>query len=144
MLAISEEYKLDPEILEFTDTYLTSLDLRTACSELGIAEEVGAGYLRKKEVKRFIDTVFEEQGYTNRFMVKSILEEVVRSKLEEAEESGVYTKYDLLDVLKMLNEMRKDSVKESSTTPQKQTNVQVNSYGSNLNELIGHIQKPAA
>jgi hypothetical protein len=141
MLAISDEYKLDPEVLEFTDTYLASLDLQTACRTLQIPEEQGAAFLRKKEVKRFIDTVFEEQGYTNRFKIKDVLERAVESKLEEAEETGIYTKYDLLDVLKMLNEMRKDSIKESSNVPGKQTNVQVNSYGQNLGDLLSKIQK---
>lgn len=141
MLAISDEFKLAPELLEFTDVYLSTLDLRESCRQLGIPEEQGAEYLKKKEVKRFIDTVFEEQGYTNRFKIKDILEKAVLSKLEEAEETGIYTKYDLLDILKMLDGLRKDSVKESSTTPNKQTNVQVNSYGSNLGDLLSKISK---
>ncbi len=140
MLAISEEYKLDPEMLEFTDTYLATLDLGETCRNLGIPEEQGAEYLKKREVKRFIDTTFLEQGYTNRFKIKNVLEKAIVSKLEEAEETGVYSKYDLLDLMKFMQQMRLDEVKMQGT-PNKVTNVQQNNYGSNLGDLLGKITK---
>ena len=84
MLAISEEYKLNPEALEFTDTYLATLDLRDTCEQLGISEEDGAEFLRKKEVKRFIDAAFLEQGYFSRFKIQKVLNDIVTEKLEEA------------------------------------------------------------
>ena len=141
MLAISEEYKLDPELLEFTDAYLATLDLGQACRSLGIPEEQGAEYLRKKEVKRFIDTAFMEQGYTNRFKIKDVLEKAILSKLEEAEESGIYTKYDLLDLMKFMQQMRLDEAKIQNTTPSKVQNIQQNNYGSNLGSLLDKIAK---
>lgn len=140
MLAISEEYKLDPELLEFTDTYLATLDLGEACRSLGIPEEQGAEYLRKREVKRFIDTAFLEQGYVNRFKIKDVLEKAIVSKLEEAEETGMYTKYDLMDIMKIMINFRESEHKMKNTT-QKVTNVQNNNYGSNLGNLLDKIGK---
>ena len=141
MLAISEEYKLNPEALEFTDTYLATLDLRDTCEQLGISEEDGAEFLRKKEVKRFIDAAFLEQGYFSRFKIQKVLNDIVTEKLEEALETGITTKYDLLDVLKMIQSMKESEHKmQTQTANNKTTNIQ-NNYGSNLGSLLDKIKK---
>jgi hypothetical protein len=140
MLEIAENYKLDPEMLEFTDQYLATLDLTETCKNLGISEEQGAEFLRKKEVKRFIDTTFLEQGYMNRFKIKDVMEKAIMSKLEEAEETGMYTKYDLLELLKFMHQMRMDEVKSQNQSPNNQINVQ-NNYGENLGNLLSKIVK---
>lgn len=140
MLAISEEFKLDPEALEFTDTYLSTLDLRDTCQQLGITEEDGAEFLRKKEVKRFIDAAFLEQGYMNRFKIVDLMNKAIDSKIEEAEESGMFGKESIMEMLKFMHQMRLDEMKMSQTT-QKVTNVQNNNYGSNLGGLLDRIAK---
>ena len=134
MLAISEEYKLNPEALEFTDTYLTTLDLQETCRLLDISEEVGAEFLRKKEIKRFIDSAYMEQGYMNRFKIADLMNKAIASKLEEAEESGMYTKYDLLDLMKFMLQMRESEHKMQPAS--KTTNIQ-----NNYNSLLGKIAK---
>ena len=142
MLAISEEYKLSPEALHFTDTYLGNLDLDTTCQELSISTEVGQEFLRKKEVKRFIDAAFLEQGYMNRFKVVDIMTKAINDKLEEALETGVYGKESLMEMLKFMHQMRMDEAKLQNTSPRNQTNVQVNNqYGNNLSNLLDKIQK---
>ena len=141
MLAISEDYKLSPEALEFTDTYLSTLDLQETCRALEISEEVGAEFLRKKEVKRFVDNAFMEQGYMNRFKIIDVMNKAIVEKLEEAEETGIYTKYDLMDLMKMMHQFRMDEAKIQKESPTKVTNVQNNNYGSNLGDLLNRIQK---
>ena len=140
MLAISEEYKLNPEALEFTDTYLATLDLRDTCEQLGISEEDGVEFLRKKEVKRFIDAAFLEQGYMNRFKIVDLMNKAIESKIEEAEESGMFGKESIMEMLKFMQQMRMDEAKMKQTT-QKVTNVQNNNYGSNLGGLLDKIAK---
>lgn len=141
MLVLSDEYKLDPEALEFTDVYLGTLDLEDTCRTLEITTEVGASFLRQKDVKRFIDQVFMEQGYFSRFKIQKVLNDIVNEKLEEALETGITTKYDLLDVIKMIQSLKESEHKmQQQTTNNKTTNIQ-NNYGNNLGSLMEKIKK---
>jgi molybdenum cofactor biosynthesis enzyme len=59
---------------------------------------------------------------------------MINSKLEEAQETGVYSSKDLADLLQMAHKMRMDEIKaltelekvQSSNTIRNQTNVQIN------------------
>ncbi len=137
-----EKYKLAPESLEFTDVYLRTLNINETAEELGITLHDASKFLAKPEVKRFLDTVFVEQGYLNRNKIVSILETTIISKLEEAEESGVYTGKDLMDVMKLLIDFRKDEIKSNKDTVGIQVNQQ-NNYGSNLSSIIERLVNPA-
>ena len=141
MLAISEEYKLNPEALEFTDTYLATLDLRDTCEQLGISEEDGVEFLRKKEVKRFIDAAFLEQGYMNRFKIVDLMNKAIESKIEEAEESGMFGKESIMEMLKFMQQMRMDQIKAETVKAGNIKNIQNNNYGSNLGGLLEKIAK---
>lgn len=136
-----ESYALSPEALEFTNVYLSTLDLEDTAQQLGIDLEDAQKYLRKKEVKRFLDNVFLEQGYTSRFKLKDLLTTVIESKIEEAQETGVYTSKDLYDLIKLMMDMRAQEIKllEQDKGPAKQTNVQVNNYNDNLSNLISGL-----
>lgn len=136
-----ENYKLNPEALEFVEVYLSTLNLNETANALSISREDAAGYLRQKEVQRFMDTIFMEQGYVNRFKLTSLLDTVIESKLEEAEETGVYSGKDLIDILTLMHKIQMDHHKVQETGPSKQTNVQVNNYGDNLGSLIDRIVK---
>ena len=92
---------ISPEALEFTNTYLTTLDLEITAQELGISLEQASNYIEKAEVKKFINTVFLEQGYMNKFKITSLLEKIIVSKLEEAEETGIYSNKDLMEIVKL-------------------------------------------
>lgn len=138
----SETFRLNPEALEFVEVYLQNLDLDQTANSLGIPRETAVELIKQKEVQRFMDTIFMEQGYMNRFKLSGILEKVIESKLEEAEESGVYTGKDLIDVITLLHKMQMDHAKiQRDSAPAKQTNVQVNNYGDNLGSLIDRIVK---
>ena len=131
---------ISPEALEFTNTYLTTLDLEITAQELGISLEQSSNYIEKAEVKKFINTVFLEQGYMNKFKITSLLEKIIVSKLEEAEETGIYSNKDLMEIVKLLHTIHMDHSKaERENSPSKQTNVQVNNYGDNLSSLVDRV-----
>ena len=66
----------------------------------------------------------------NKHRMAQLLDKIVDSKLEEAIETEIYTGKDLLDVLKFIHEISKESDK-----PTKQTNVQINNYGKLMEKL---------
>jgi len=136
-------FKLSPEALDFTNVYLSTLDIVETAKQLEISPEEATSFLRKKEVKRFIDTIFLEQGYMNKFKLKGLLETAIESKIEEAIETGIYTSKDLFDLIKLMQDIRKDELKLLEVQqPTNQTNVQVNSYNDNLSSLIGKLVNP--
>ena len=107
--------------------------------------------LNKREVKKYIDTVYLDTGYRNKNNIAALLDEMVESKLEEARESGVYSSKDLADLLQMAHKMRMDEIKaqadleKNSTRIGSQTNVQINdasipfgqgNYGKLMDKLL--------
>lgn len=136
-----EQYRINPEALAFVETYLSTLSVDETAKTLQISREEAVSYLKQKEVQRFMDTVFMEQGYMNRFKLTALVDKVIESKLEEAEETGVYSGKDLMDVLEFMHKMQTDHAKRQDNSPSKQTNVQVNNYGDNLGGLIDRIVK---
>jgi hypothetical protein len=105
--------------------------------------------LNKREVKQYIDTVYLDMGYRNRNNLASVMDDMIASKLEEAVETGIYSKKDLADLLQMAHKMRMDEIKaqaelEKATTVRNQTNVQINegipfgqgNYGKLMEKLL--------
>jgi hypothetical protein len=94
--------------------------------------------------------VYLDTGYRNRFKLASVLDEVIEQKLEEAEESQIYSNKDLADLLQMAHKMRMDEIKamteleKAQTVHPKQTvNMQINelpfgqgNYGKLMEKLL--------
>lgn len=133
-------YKLSPEHLHFAQTYLSSLSLSETAKALQITDSEASELYNNREVKKFIDTVFLQQGYLNRFKLVGLLNKIIDSKLSEAEETGIYSNKDLLDIIQTLHKINMDHEKLNiEKSPSKQTNVQVNNYGENLSSLLDRL-----
>lgn len=129
--------KISPEHLEIVNVYLSTMSLAETAKALSVPEELVSDTLEKKEIKRYIDSVFLDLGYMNRFKLANLLEEIIEEKIVEAKESGMYTKKDLVDLLTLAHKMRMDEIKASSEkSPDKQVNIQQNNYGENYGELM--------
>lgn len=138
------EFKLSPEALQLTEVHLQTLDIQETAKQLDMSQEDVALYLRKPEVKRFMDTVFLESGWRNKTKLAGLLDTIIDSKMEEAEETGIYSSKDLLDVVTQVHKMRMEEIKASKEEgPSNQTNVQINSgmQNSGLARLINDLVK---
>ena len=143
---------ISPEGMEIANSYLQFGNIRAVSDELRVSEEKVAELLNKREVKKYIDTVYLELGYRNRNNIGRLLDEMIESKLEEAQESGVYSNKDLADLLTMAHKMRMDEIKAQADLEKAQAgnirtqnNVQINSevpfgqgnYGKLMEKLLG-------
>ena len=125
---------ISPEGLEVANTYLQYGNIRAVCDFMQLPENRVVELLGKREVKRYIDTVYLDMGYRNRNNIASVLDEMIASKLEEAQESGIYSSKDLADLLQMAHKMRMDEIKamaelekaNNASQIRNQTNVQIN------------------
>lgn len=130
---------ISPEGLEVANSYIVLGNIKGVSQDLGIAQNVVAEWLNKREVKKYIDTVYYDLGYRNRNNIANLLDEMIASKLEEAQESQIYTSKDLADLMMMAHKMRMDEIKMSieaekvaGTNIRNQTNVQINDAGSGM------------
>ena len=57
---------ISPEGLEIANSYLTFGNIRGGVEHLGVNENAVVEILNKREVKRYIDTVYLDMGYRNK------------------------------------------------------------------------------
>ena len=143
---------ISPEGLEIANSYLQFGNIRGVCQHLQVEENKVVEALNKREVKKYIDTVYLDMGFRNKNNIASALDEMIQSKLEEAQETGMYSNKDLADLLQMAHRMRMDEIKAqaeaekaSTTNIRNQTNVQINdgslpfgqgNYGKLMDKLL--------
>ena len=143
--------RISPEGLEIANAYLQLGSVQLVSSHLNIDEAEVSEFLGKREVKAYVDQVFLDTGYRNRFKLGQALDTLIEKKLEEAEESEIYSNKDLADLLQMAHKMRMDEIKAmaelekaKSSSIKNQTNVQINSempfgqgnYGKLMEKLL--------
>lgn len=146
---------ISPEGLDIANCYLQYGNIRAVSEYLQVPESNIAEILNKREVKKYIDTIYLDMGYRNKNNIGSLLDEMIASKLEEAQESGVYSSKDLADLLQMAHKMRMDEIKAQadllkaeSGNVKNQTNVQINeavpfgqgNYGKLMEKLLNGNQ----
>ena len=142
---------MSPEGLEIANSYLEHGSIPAVCANLGVTENQVTEALNKREIKQYIDTVFLDTGYRNRFKLSETLDLLIEKKLEEAEETQIYSNKDMADLLAMAHKMRIEELKAQTEmekakaqTGKTQVNIQDNSglpfgqgnYGKLLQKLI--------
>lgn len=138
--------KIEPENLEVANLYLQEGSIQKVAHTTGVSEDTIAGILCKREVKSYIDSVYLDLGYRNRFKLAETLDKIIEAKMEECEESGIYSSKDLADLLLMAHKMRMDEIKamtDRDVPIKNQTNVQINetpfgsgNYGKLMEKLL--------
>jgi len=142
------DYHMSPEMVEITGTYLQCSSIGETAAALNIPKEKVSYYLNKPEAKRFIDTIFLEQGYVNRHKIQGVLDEIIELKLEEMRDSEIGSNKDILDILAFAHKIGEDTrkgmreIEKNSSQFSKQTNIQFNgvdTYGQNYTSLMDKL-----
>ena len=103
--------RISPESIEIANAYLEKGDINAVSTELKVPRDVVSEYLNKREVKKYIDSVYLDAGYRNRFKLAEVMDTLIDKKLEEAEETEMYSNKDLADLLQLAHKMRMDEIK---------------------------------
>ena len=144
--------KMSPEGLEIANSYLEHGSIPAVASKLRVSQNEVSEILNKREIKQYIDTVFLDTGYRNRFKLSETLDMLIEKKLEESEETQMYTNKDMADLIQMAHKMRMEEIKAQTEmekakamTVKTQVNIQDNSglpFGQgNYGELIKKLMK---
>lgn len=127
---------MSPEGMDVIEAYLQcGSDVSSAARSLGMSEIAFRDIMNRSEVKNYLNDIFMESGFRNRDRLFGVLDEVIKRKLEELEETGMGSDQDIMDILwkahkmkmeemKMMVELEK--VKAAARTPANQTNIQNN------------------
>ena len=145
----AETVRISPEALEVANAYLQLNDARAVAQELDLDPEIVTNLLAKREVKSYIDSVFFDSGYNNRFLMRKAMDALIKQKFSELEESQTGSTKDIAELLQMSHKMSMDLMDreiqlakaQQATGPQKQVNVQINDAldGSKYSQLVQRL-----
>lgn len=145
----AETLQIAPEALEVANCYLQLQDSKRVASELDMPVTLVTEILSRREVKSYIDHVFMDTGFNNRFVMRDAMDALIKQKFQELHESQTGSTKDIAELLQMSHKMSMDLLDReiqleklrSGSAPQKQVNVQINEGldGSKYSQLVSRL-----
>ena len=138
---------ISPEALEVANAYLQIQDIPKVADELGLPVDMVTQMLDRSEVKSYIDQVFLDTGFNNRFKMRAAMDALLAKKFEEMDEAGVGSSKDILEIMALSHKMTMEIMdreialrKLNGTGVKNQVNVQINDAGgSNYKNLLDRL-----
>jgi hypothetical protein len=142
--------QISPEALEVANLYLQCQNMQTVSLELDIPIEEVSAILSRREVRAYIDQVFQDVGFNNRFRMRGVMDTLIQKKLKELDEADIGSSKDIADLLALSHKMtmevldreiKLEAARASNTKVQTQVNMQVNDFGdgSKYGDLINKL-----
>lgn len=145
----AETLQIAPESLEVANCYLQLQDARRVADELDLPVTLVTEILARREVKAYVDHVFMDTGFNNRFEMRAAMDALIKKKFQEMHEADVGSTKDITELLALSHKMSMDLLDreiqlakaQQSTAPSKQVNVQINEGldGSKYSHLINRL-----
>lgn len=129
---------ISPEALEVANAFLASQDIGEVASQLDIPAQIVSEILQRREVKAYIDHVFIEAGFNNRFKIREIMDVIIRKKMQDLDEADAGSTKDIADLLALSHKMtmehldkqiQLEKLRAGNTPVKTQVNIQENNYG---------------
>ena len=129
-----EAPEIDPQYLAIANEYLSGRSIPEISTLFAVSMDRVTSIIDRPDTKRYIDNVLMSQGFLHRQKRLDLINKVIDSKLEEALDSGVYSKKDLLEWIKLINEMEdKATPKGPKVAVQNNT---TNNYAALMQDLL--------
>lgn len=145
----AEVLEISPESLEVANCYLQSQDIAKVADDLDIPKELVIQTLAKREVKAYIDSVFFNLGFNNRFRMRQLMDTIIQKKLQEMDEAEIGSNKDISELVALSHKMTMEQMdreialeKLKQGNLKTQTNIQINdagggtNYGSLIQQLL--------
>lgn len=144
----AEVLNISPEALEIANAYLQCQDIKETAETLDIATDTVTQVLSRREVRAYVDHVFMNLGFNNRFKMRAAMDAVIKKKFQELEDSDMGSTKDIADLLALSHKMTMDELDRQLKVEQlrqsnikNQTNIQINDGGSKYSDLIRDLIK---
>ena len=142
----AEVLQITPEALMVANSYLQLQNAMKVSEELDIPIETITQILARREVKSYVDHVFFELGFNNRFTLRKAMDAIISKKFEDMDEAGVGSSKDIIEILALSHKMTMETLdkelqleKLRGNSIKSQVNVQINESGSNYGSLIERL-----
>lgn len=132
----AEVLTIAPEALDIANAYLQCQDIKETSRLCDVPVTMVTDVLARREVKAYIDEVFFNVGFNNRFKARSAMDALIKKKFQEMEEADTGSSKDILELMALshkmtmehLNaQMKFEEMKERNI--KNQVNVQINEAG---------------
>jgi hypothetical protein len=146
----AETLNIAPEALEVANCYLQLQDSKKVADELDLPATLVTEILSRREVKSYIDHVFMDTGFNNRFLMRDAMDSLIKQKFQELHESQTGSTKDIAELLQISHKMSMDlldreiqleKLRQGPGGPSKQVNVQINEGldGSKYSQLVSRL-----
>lgn len=144
----AEVLDINPEDLLVANAYLQNPNISAVCEEMEIPRELVTKILSRREVKTYIDQIFMNQGFNNRFKMADIMDTIIKKKLQELDEAEMGSTKDIAELLQIKHKMMTEHMahelaleKIRAGSVKNQMNIQVNEGvgGNKYNSLIERL-----
>lgn len=139
---------ISPEGLEIAHCYLQNGSDSVKTAELlNIDITEVDRYLCKREVRGYIDRLFNESGFRNRDKMANVWDAILAQKLEEMDDTGMGSSKDVVEIMERMHKFNMDQLTmqlkilelEKAKEPAVVVNTQNNYGGQNYNSLMEKI-----
>lgn len=144
----AEVLEISPEGLEVANCYLQEPDIHKVSASLEITPELVTQILARREVKAYIDQVFYNTGFNNRFKIRNAMDAIIAKKFKDMDESETGSTKDISELLALSHKMTMENLDREikletlrSNNVKTQTNIQINDAagGSKYTALIERL-----
>ena len=154
----AEVLQISPENLEIANCFLQMQDAKAVAHELDIPVDMVTRVLARSEIKAYVNQVFFDVGFNNRFRMRELMDTLIKKKLQDMNEAEIGSNKDILDLIAqshkmsmelMDREIALEKLKQANNAAniKTQTNIQINDglgdgtkYGALISKLIAGEQ----
>lgn len=146
----TDTIQISPELLEVANLYLEHQNTQEVATVLNLEPHDVAQILKRPDVKGYINQVFFDLGFNNRFRMRRAMDALISQKFQELEESQTGSTKDISELLALSHKMSMELLdreiqleKLRAGGPKNQVNVQINEggdgtrYGQLIQKLLG-------
>ena len=148
----AEVLHISPENLEIANCFLELQDSAKVADVLDVPVDLVTRVLARSEIKSYVNQVFFEVGFNNRFRVRDLMDTLIKKKLSDMQESETGSNKDILDIIALSHKMsmemmdkeiQLEKLRQGNPGIKSQVNVQINDglgdgtkYGALINKLL--------
>ena len=154
----AEVLDISPESLEIANCYLQNQDAAEVASLLNVPIVLVTKTLARRDVRAYVDQVFFDIGFNNRFKMRAAMDAVIKKKFQDLEEADTGSSKDILEIMALSHKITMEQLdrqieleKLHYGSVKSQVNVQINEsgigdgtkYGNLIQQLITLDSEPA-
>jgi len=150
----AEVLQISPENLEVANCFLELQDSQKVADTLDLPSDMVTRILGRQEIKSYVNQVFFEVGFNNRFRMRELMDTLIKKKLSDMQESETGSNKDILDIIALSHKMSMEQLDREialeklkqgnqASGIKSQVNVQINDglgdgtkYGALINKLL--------